>query len=112
MLVSGVVQRPPAGNWCQDNIACAIGGRGSVAHDVFLNNVAASVLRWLLVGKREHAVCLGVPFGWREGEKDAVIFGRENQIMDIKQLFLCVFVGNRGMNSGGTQMVRGGSLGR
>ena len=49
-------------------------------------------------------------FGWREEERTRWFCGRENNTSS--RWFLCVFVGNRGMNSGGTQMVRGGPLGR
>ena len=38
---------------------------------------------------------------WLErGREDAVVYGRENHTSS--RWFLCVFVGNGGMNSGGT----------
>ena len=59
---------------------------GSVAHDLSL--YTAAVLRWLLVGRRESAVprCDFWLERGREGTKDAVVCGRENQIMDINKI--------------------------
>ena len=45
------------------------------------------------------------------GREDAVVCGRENHTTS-RRWFWCAFVGNRGMSSGGTQMVRDGPLGR
>ena len=49
---------------------------------------------------------------WLErGREDAVVCGRGNHTTS-RRWFWCAFVGNRGMSSGGTQMVRDGPLGR
>ena len=62
---------------------------GSVAHDLSL--YTAAVLRWLWL-EGESAVLRRDFWSWlergREGTKDAAVCGRENQIMDIKQMVL------------------------
>ena len=48
------------------------------------------MLRWLLVGRRESAV-LRCDFWLERVREDAVVCGRENQIVDIKQMILVLF---------------------